>query len=147
MLDLPGCVTSSVVQYADGTAICRAICNEKDFEALRNVLKAIYPLFHLNNMKLNLIKNIHLTITRDNNILTHNYMICATNIKKGNHLKLLGVHITVILKWKWHTDIVFSKANRLLGLIARTFKGGKIKLSKVLCVSCVRSVLLYGTPA
>ncbi|KAF4520818.1 hypothetical protein B566_EDAN007113, partial [Ephemera danica] len=130
----------------DSEQICNAFNDNfaSNFTVSQNNNCDIVPL---NNMSLNLLKNVHMSLSRSNNVIKSEYELCGIPVSTKNNMKLLGVNISNDLKWNFHVDTVCNKANRLLGFIARSFKGGRAKMNKLLYVSLVRSVLTYGTPA
>ena len=58
----------------------------------------------------------------------------------------LGVHISCDLKWKFHVDLIASKANRVLGMLKKTFTSREVHLWKMLYVSLVRPHLEFAAP-
>ena len=62
-------------------------------------------------------------------------------------MKLLGVAVSSDLRWNCHTDTVRRKSIAILGILAKCFRGGKAKFTRLLYISLVRSKLLYGIPA
>lgn len=68
-------------------------------------------------------------------------------IPQQSVVKLLGVTFSSDLKWNIHTNDVCNRASRMLGFISKSLFGVKAKMTRVLYISLVRSVLLFGTPA
>ena len=57
----------------------------------------------------------------------------------------LGVHISSDLRWKIHIDMIASKANRVLGMLVKTFTSRDTYLWKLLYVSLVRPHLEFAS--
>ena len=57
----------------------------------------------------------------------------------------LGVHISSDLKWKRHVDSIASKANKILGMLAKTFTCRDVDLWKTLYISLVRPHLEFAS--
>lgn len=58
----------------------------------------------------------------------------------------LGVNISSDLKWKKHVELIANKANRVLGMLKRTFTSRDVDLWKMLYVSLVRPHLEFAAP-
>ena len=56
------------------------------------------------------------------------------------------MHISSDLKWKSHVDSIASKANRVLGMLKKTFTSREVHLWKMLYVSLVRPHLEFAAP-
>ena len=69
------------------------------------------------------------------------------DIEKTNLERNLGVIVANDLKWSEHVDRMVGKANRILGMLRRTFESREPKLWKELYVSLVRSHLEYALQA
>ena len=66
-------------------------------------------------------------------------------LKESSFERDLGVHISSDLKWKKHIDEIVSKANRVLGMLVKTFICKDIDLWRNLYVSLVRPHLEYAS--
>ena len=65
-------------------------------------------------------------------------------VDKTNLERDLGVIVANDLKWSEHVDRMVGKANRMLGMLKKTFESRDPKLWKELCVSLVRPHLEYA---
>jgi endonuclease/exonuclease/phosphatase family metal-dependent hydrolase len=147
MLDLPACVNSPLAQYADDCTIYREISTPADCEALQSDLLSIGVWCKLNEMALNVLKCVHLCITRSPSPVLSSYNIDNETVPRCLSLKLLGVIISSDLKWNLQTEYVRCSAMRVLGMLARSFGRRSSSSMKVLYTSLVRSVITYGMPA
>lgn len=59
--------------------------------------------------------------------------------------KDLGVYISSDLKWKTHIEMITSKANRILGMLTKTFISRDANLWKTLYISLVRPQLEFAS--
>ena len=71
-------------------------------------------------MKFKSKKCKHLAITRKKNIVDSTYLLNGSQIMSVTTEKDLGVHVCTTLSWNNHTDVIISKANKMLGMIKRT---------------------------
>ena len=145
--DLPDKVKSYCKIFADDTKLYKEINNLKDYEDLQD---DIYELcrwttkwllfFNANKCKVLLIGNNNPRF--DYEMTDKNYN--KVNIKVVDHEKDLGVIFQENLKFDLHISFVVNKANRILGLIKRSFVF--MDKSTFLCLykSLVRSHLDYG---
>ena len=145
--DLPDKVISYCKIFADGTKLYKEINNLKDYGDLQDV---IYELCRWTTKWLlffnaNKCKVLHI----GNNNPRFDYEMTDKNYNKDNikivdHEKDLGVIFQENLKFDLHISFVVNKANRILGLIKRSFVF--IDKSTFLCLykSLVRSHLDYG---
>ena len=145
--DLPDKVKSYCKIFADDTKLYKEINNLKDYEDLQD---DIYELcrwttkwllfFNANKCKVLHIGNNNPRF--DYEMTDKNYN--KVNIKVVDHEKDLGVIFQENLKFDLHISFVVNKANRILGLIKRSFVF--MDKSTFLCLykSLVRSHLDYG---
>lgn len=145
--DLPGCVSSTISQYADDTIIYRPIFNISDTHKLQSDLDNINIWCSVNAMNLNTSKCNVLSIVRARDPIPNTYNLSGTTLPSCSSLKLLGVTITSNLKWNLQTEEVRSKATKVLGFIQRCLRGTKSSTLKLMYLSLVRPILTYGFPA
>ena len=58
----------------------------------------------------------------------------------------LGVHISSDLRWRTHVELIASKANKVLGMLVKTFTSRDSDLWKLLYTSLVRPHLEFASP-
>jgi hypothetical protein len=146
MADLPACLSSDVVQYADDSTLFRLITSPADAEALQSDLVTLGAWCKNNGMELNLGKCKSMDITFSDP-LQHPYTIDGVVLPYCKSEKLLGVTISSDLKWNAHVDAVRAKGARTLGFVSRMMRGCSSRVRRTAYLALVRPVLLYGTPA
>ena len=122
--DLPETVESMVHIFADDTKIYRKITTEKDCAALKKDLDMLQEwsnkwLFKFNTnkckvMRLGMHHPEHIYTMTQNNDIIH---LAFTEMEKD-----LGIHVGNKLRFKDHAEIATSKANKILGLIRRSYE-------------------------
>ena len=98
-------------------------------------------------MQLNSSKCSHTRVTRSPSPLITSYHVNGNPIDHQQSFKLLGVIISADLKWNLQTEQVRCKAMRALGMVSRGFSGRGRGALRLLYLSFIRSILMYGTPA
>ena len=88
-----------------------------------------------------------MTLTRSREPIPTNYAISNCPLPAALTIKLLGVTVSSDLRWNSHIDTVRRKSIAILGILAKCFRGGKAKFTRLLYISLVRSKLLYGIPS
>ena len=73
-----------------------------------------------------------------------NYYLDGIQVSPTNIVKDLGVTIDSLLKFHEHTNLTVSKANRVLGLIRKTFQCRDQDMVTRLFKSLIRPILEYG---
>ena len=73
-----------------------------------------------------------------------NYYLDGIQVSPTNTVKDLGVTIHSLLKFHEHTNLTVSKANRVLGLIRKTFQCREQDMVTRLFKSLIRPILEYG---
>ena len=147
MLDLSNAVSSPHALYADDSTMYREIVNEEDSAKLQADLCSIELWCRNNRMDLNVGKCTYTRITRSSSPLLSAYEINGEVIPSKNDFKLLGVWISSDLKWNFHTESVRCRAIKVLWMIARCYRPKYASAIRLLYLTMVRSILLYGTPA
>jgi Reverse transcriptase (RNA-dependent DNA polymerase)/Endonuclease-reverse transcriptase len=147
MLDLPQCVSSTLLQYADDSTIFAPIKTKSDSFILQNDLFNISNWSIINKMSLNTLKSQFFTITRSPLPFNNVYSLQGNIIPKFNSIILLGVTITSDLKWNLQTELVRNRASKLLGFVTRNLKGTKPRNIRTAYLSLIRPVITHGIPA
>ena len=146
MIDLPKCVTSPIVQYADDSTLYRVIRSQDDIVILQSDLSNIETWCYNNGMELNTDKCKVMDITNCDS-LNVPYIINKQPLEYCYSEKLLGVIIASNLKWNIQTDAVRQKAAKLLGFVARNLRGCTSRVKRLAYVTLIKPVMLYGTPS
>ena len=66
------------------------------------------------------------------------------HLKRTDHTKYLGIHISKDLKWNKHIDVTTAKANRSLGFLKRNLKISSRVLREKAYTGFVRPQIEYG---
>ena len=72
-------------------------------------------------------------------------MVDGTVLENVDHIKYLGVTITFDLRWNTHISDIFTKANRTLGFLRRTFLSSPQDVKEATYKGMVRPILEYGS--
>ena len=95
-------------------------------------------------MKFNQEKCKHLHIGKDSSII-NNYQLFGKDVIKDTTEKDLGIHIDNKLSFKEHINLKAKKANKVLGLIKRSFNYIYEPMFLILYKSLIRPQLEYGS--
>ena len=97
-------------------------------------------------MKFNANKREHLVITKKRNYVLTSYNLNGSQNAVVSTEKDLGVHVSSNLSWNGHIDLIISKANKMLGVIYRTWANKcDQKALLILHKSLVRPQLEYSS--
>ena len=142
--DIPSVVDSHLLLFADDIKLYRRIQSENDIIQLQ---KDIDDLLNWSNtwlLNFNIPKCKVLRI--GTSILHQNYTLNGTPLDNVQDMRDLGVIIDSKLNFHSHSTHTVSKANRLLGLIRKSFENISIQTLPMLYKSLVRPTLEYGNP-
>ncbi len=141
--DLPDCVESICLIFADDTKIFNTSCNHSVLQSDLNKLKEWSELWQIyfNNSKCKCIYYGH-----NNPENEYHFKTCTglDHIAKGTEEKDLGVIFDPSLKFDLHINAAIKKANSILGLIKRSFSYIDDKIFLQLYKALVRPHLEYG---
>jgi hypothetical protein len=146
MIDLPKCVTSPIVRYADDSTLYRIIRSQDDIIVLQQDLDTIAAWCHNNGMSLNESKCKVMDISNAA-ALVHPYVINGKELPYVNTEKLLGVHIASDLKWNVQSEAVRAKSSKLLGFLSRNLNGCTHRVKRLAYLTLIRPNITYGAPA
>ena len=110
-----------VALYADDTKVYSSIKSMGDCISLQTTLTNLDEWSQRNNIRFNASKSKVLTVTRKKNPLTYNYHLNQVQLERVTNEKDVGVTVTRNLSWDQHVHTIVSKANRVLGLLKRTY--------------------------
>ena len=119
-------VNSTMRLFADDSVLYRHINNKADQDILHQDLLKVFEWAERWDMKFNVTKCPHVTITLKHLPLIYSYGVNGQVMPKKQNCKYLGVNISESLSWNAHSEQVRAKAARSLGLIRRTL--GKCKV-------------------
>ena len=140
--DIPSMVSSPTFMFADDTKIFRCVKSGDDHGALQNDLNLLYEWSVRWQLKFNILKckHIHFGPVHDYGP----YYLNGVIIDSVDSQKDLGILFDNQLKFHHHTTTIVTKANRLLGLIKRSFDHLDSDMLTKLFVTIVRPIIEYG---
>ena len=145
--DLPNCVDSKLIMYADDSTLYRQINSHDDELKLQEDLNNIMYWSSVNGMKLNAAKCSFMDVTLSNFRRYGRYSINNLPLAHTDHVKLLGLNISYNLSWNFHTESVRSKSAKLIAFVSRNLKGCTRKVKQQSYLTLIRPILTYGAPA
>ena len=119
--DFPLSVSSSTELFADYSVLYRKIASVDDCVEFQDDLLSAASWCDLWKVTLKSEKCKALHVTKSNCPLVHQYVINENNLSAVDKHKHLGIWIESSLRWDAHINYIVGKANRVLGLIRRTF--------------------------
>jgi len=138
--DMPNIVHSSIQMFADDTKIYREIISQHEFVILQQDLNLLQDWTHLWQLKFNAekCKVMHLGQSNDKYAYymqqeNNQLQLDATDLEKD-----LGVYVDTGLTFSTHCDKAVNKANKILGLIRRSYTFLDLTTMKLLFTSIVR---------
>ena len=134
--------------YADDTKLLKEIQSEEDIHILQNDINRIVDWTRTWLMKLNesKCKVMHIGRTNEKHLYSiesfdgqTKSMLTETTLERD-----LGIMISSDLKWNHHVKHCANKANKILGMLTRTFEYRDLKLFKSLYTTFVRPHLEFA---
>ena len=132
--------------YADDLKIYREISDSNCCQQLQNDLDVLSEWCHNNQMTLNTAKCSVISFSRKRCPTVFTYRINDVALQRLQNVKDLGVIFDDQLTFRQHYEQIITRANQMLGFIARVSKDFKRESLFVLYKSMVRSVLEYACP-
>jgi ribonuclease P/MRP protein subunit RPP40 len=120
--DLPNCVTSNLIMYADESNIYRHISSYEDECELQDDLTSIVLWSMNNGMSLNVSNCKFMDVTLSSFRRIGRYVINNVPVDHTDHIKMLSVYVAFNLSWNNHVEYLRSKTAKLLGFISRNLK-------------------------
>jgi len=139
--DIPSMVSSPTFMFADDTKMFHFVNSSDDHTALQHDLNLLYEWSVCWQLKFNILKCKHIHFGPANNY--GSYYMNGIAIKIVVRQKDLGILFDNQLKFHSHTTNISNKANRLLGLIRRSFDHLDSSMLTKLFVTLVRPTLEY----
>ena len=138
-------IGSEVLLLADDLKMFRRVSSNYDCYLLQKDINEFYNWSACNNLPINLDKCHVMTFSNKNFVITNNYTISSTVLKRVHYFKDLGIMFDPKLTFSLHYDAVVNESLKNLGFIIRSckdFKGISTFIS--LFFAFVRSKLEYG---
>jgi len=104
--------------YADDMSLYRCIETPQDYQKLQNDINYIVEWISVNHLRFNVTKCKSMLISRKRNPLQRPVLsLCGEVLEQVECFKYLGVLLTSDLTWSKHTESIYAKAKKLLGMI------------------------------
>ena len=142
--DLPLVVSGPTYMFADDTKIFRVIRNSEDYVTLQNDLNSLFKWSSLWQLKFNASKCKHLHFGPAHHY--GNYFLNTTVIDTVSSHKDLGILFDNNLRFHGHSTEITTKANRVLGMIKKSFEYLDPGILTKLFTTLVRPNLEYNNP-
>ena len=145
--DLPDIVQNLVKIFADDTKLFSTVKTQEDCDSIQNDLNSLSTWSDQWQLKFNAskCKRMHIGYTnqqREYSMLEEGRVV---NISEITEEKDLGVTFTNDLKFSRHIEISVNKANKMIGIIKRTFTYMEKDMFLQLYKSLIRPHLEYGS--
>ena len=144
--DFPLSVSCNTELFADDSVLYRKITTEDDCVKFQDDLLSAASWCDLWKVTLKSEKCKSLHVTKSKCPLVHQYVLNNDNLSIVNKHKHLGIWIESSLGWDSHINYIVGKANRVLGLIRRTFGSKDPVAVKTAYNVLVRPILEYACP-
>ena len=144
--DLPYSVTCNADSFADDTVLHRHIANGSDCDLLQEDLTSASDWCKSWLVTLKTQKCEVLHISRKNDPVRYQYSLNHILLPEVDHHKHLGLWLTPSLSWDYHINSICAKANKVLGLIKRTFGYSNKTGIKTAFKALVIPILEYACP-
>ena len=141
MNDLPENLSNPLYMFADDSKIFSAVRNYSDSEDFQHDLEKIEQWAKKWQLTFNESKCKVMHLGKNNPAF--NYNMGETELEESNIEKDLGVFIDNKLSFDHHIQQAVNKANKILGLIRRTYKFLDKNSLRSLYTSLVRPILEY----
>ena len=144
--DLPYSVTCNSDLFADDTVLHRFIENGSDCDLLQEDLTSAseWCKSWLVTLKTEKCEVLHITRKRDP--IRCQYSLNNILLPEVDQHKHLGLWLESSLSWDYHINSICAKANKVLGLIKRTFGSSKKTGIKTAFKALIIPILEYACP-
>ena len=143
--DIDENICSNIIKFADDTKVFTCVSDGKDVLALQDDLHTLCQWSNDWQMLFNVSKCKVLHVGRNNPEFA--YQMNGVELQSIDEEKDLGVIVHKSLKPSRHIAEVVKKANRVLGIIKRSFTYQEKEILLPLYKSLVRPILEYCSPA
>lgn len=143
--DLSGQLKCNHLLFADDLKIFNVIDSTTDSRVLQNDLNTLTEWCETNRLRLNVGKCKFMKFTNKRTPRPTSYIMDGITLEEVTTIRDLGVVFDSKFKFDHHIDIAVSKANRMLGFVARMTKSFKSRKCMDLLYNClVRTQLEYA---
>ena len=141
--DMPNNISSTIRLYADDCILYRPIFNVDDCKILQNDLEVLSKWSETWMLDFNVSKCKTMKMSRKLHDITYNYSLNGQELTNVKSEKYLGLVINDSLNWNDHCTDLYTKCNRIMGIIRRNFVNCPKSILKSLFESLIRSRLEY----
>ena len=141
--DIPNNISSTIRLYADDCILYRPISTLDDCKILQNDLDVLSRWSETWMLDFNVSKCKIMKMSRKFHNITYKYSINEQMLQNVKSEKYLGLVINSSLNWNDHCKDVYTKCNRIMGIIRRNFVDCPRSVLKSLYESLIRSRLEY----
>ena len=141
--DIADSIHSTIRLYADDCTLYRPISTENDCAVLQADLNSLYAWSNRWKLSFNVRKCKVMNLSKKLQSEMIDYYIGDDKLPNTYSEKYLGVIINNKLNWSEQCHEVYSKCNRMMGLIKRNFRNCPENVLKRLYISLIRSRLDY----
>ena len=142
--DFPLAFKCNCGHFADDSILHRKVTSDSDCKDLQTDLQSAYDWCNswLVTSKSEKSKVLHLSRSKDP--FHHEYWLSDKPLSVVDHHKHLGFWLESSLSWDYHINYICAKANKVLGLIRRTFGPNNSEGVSTAYKTLVRPILEYG---
>ncbi|MCG8115263.1 MAG: reverse transcriptase family protein [Candidatus Thiodiazotropha taylori] len=143
---LPSSISTFQVRlFADNTADYLTITSQSDSAALQQDLDRLQEWEHDWDMEFNPSKCQVLHITRNKDIIMHQYKLCARVLESVSDAKYLGLDLSSDLNFNTHISRATTSANKSLGFLMRNITTLNERVKELAYNAMVRPRLEYAS--
>ena len=142
--DIPNNISSRVRLFADDTVMYLTIRSTRDGNTLQSDLQKLGEWERTWQMEFHPGKCQVLSITRNKNIIKHEYSLHGNKLEHVDTAKYLGVTLSHDLRWNQHITNITNKANRSLGFLRRNLQINNPQLKATAYKTLVRPSVEYA---
>ena len=142
--DLPDGITSTIYMYADDTKLYREIKSPDDHQILQNDLSKLCTWSKKWLLKFHPKKCSCLTIGKKLESLSYSYDLSSHIIEQVKSIKDIGVTMDSELSFDEHINIKIDTANKIVGIIRRSYRYLNCEIFLPLYKCLVRSHFDYA---
>jgi len=125
--------------------LAKEINDKTDAHVLQNDLDNIFQWTKLWNMKFNILKCVHMTVTNKTKPVDNNYYLDGKVLKKEDSVKYLGVTIDKKLTFEHHIKEKCKSATKILNMLKRNLHFAPKSVKSKAYQSCVVPILEYAS--
>ena len=139
--DLPDCVQSKVMLFADDCILYRLIKNQNDCTDLQDDLNSLAEWEKKRAMAFHPERCSAIRVIRSRKPISSNYSFKGHHLEMEDSTRYLGVELQFNMSWNRHMDQTVKKANSTLGFLRRNLRVSNEESKSAVYFSMVRPIL------